>query len=88
MRYYVVDSFAKKPFTGNPAAVVFVDRELNENDHLNFAAEFNLSETCFVGNASSNFEDDSDFELRLDRFQICINKLILYLTDGSPQPMR
>ena len=75
MRYYVVDSFAKRPFTGNPAAVVFVDRELQENDYLNFSGEFNLSETCFVGNASSNFKDDSDFELRLARFQISINNI-------------
>ena len=66
MRYYIVDSFAKEPFTGNPAAVVLVDRELNEDDYLKFSAEFNLSETCFVGSASSNFETDSNFKLRLD----------------------
>ena len=88
MRFYVVDSFAKKPFTGNPAAVVFVDRELHEDDYLNFSGEFNLSETCFVGSASSDFEKDSDFELRFDKFNFFLYFNEYFPTDGSLQPMR
>ena len=44
----VVDAFAEKPFTGNPAAVVFLDEPRDEAWRQCVAAEFNLSETAFV----------------------------------------
>lgn len=45
---YVVDAFADKPFTGNPAAVVFLDGPRDDAWRQSVAAEFNLSETAFV----------------------------------------
>lgn len=45
---YVVDAFAEKPFTGNPAAVVFLDGPRDDAWRAAVAREFNLSETAFV----------------------------------------
>ncbi|MBK7878601.1 MAG: PhzF family phenazine biosynthesis protein [Planctomycetes bacterium] len=45
---WIVDAFAEKPFTGNPAAVCLLDaaRDVPWMQHV--AAEMNLSETAFV----------------------------------------
>lgn len=54
----VVDAFADEPFTGNPAAVVFLDGPRDDAWRAAVAREFNLSETAFV-------ETDGDaFRLR------------------------
>jgi predicted PhzF superfamily epimerase YddE/YHI9 len=45
---FAVDAFAEKPFSGNPAAVVFLDVERSDAWLQATAAEFNLSETAFV----------------------------------------
>jgi PhzF family phenazine biosynthesis protein len=44
----LVDAFAHGPFTGNPAAVVWVDRELSEAYLQSLAMEFNQAETAFI----------------------------------------
>lgn len=44
----VVDAFADKPFTGNPAAIVFLDEPKDDAWRQSIAAELNLSETAFV----------------------------------------
>ena len=64
MRFFVADSFANKPFTGNPAAVILADRDLNDDECLAFAAEFNLSETCFVSSVYNDFAHEDEFNLR------------------------
>ena len=66
MRYFIVDAFAKDAFTGNPAAVVLVDRKLTDSEYLKYAAKFNLSETCFVEleNENTDFKTESNFLLR------------------------
>ena len=66
MRYFIVDAFAKDAFTGNPAAVVLVDRKLTDSEYLKYAAEFNLSETCFVEleNENTDFKTETSFLLR------------------------
>ncbi|CBY36388.1 unnamed protein product [Oikopleura dioica] len=46
--FFIVDAFARKPFSGNPAAVVFLEKELEETEYLKFSSEFNLSETAFI----------------------------------------
>jgi GNAT superfamily N-acetyltransferase len=61
---YVVDSFAAKPGTGNPAGVVLLPPETN-SDSLDkwmqtVAAEFNLSETAFCWPQSQ--QQNSDIE--------------------------
>lgn len=56
-----VDAFADRPFTGNPAAVMPLDRWLDDATLQQIAAEHNLSETAFmVADASGQ----SDYELR------------------------
>ena len=44
---FQVDAFTKKPFGGNPAAVVPLDTWLPDETMLKIAAENNLSETAF-----------------------------------------
>jgi PhzF family phenazine biosynthesis protein len=45
---YQVDTFASRPFEGNPAAVCILDTWLSDEMMLSMAAENNLSETAFV----------------------------------------
>lgn len=49
-RIYIVDAFAKGPFSGNPAAVcVYEEKSKFTDEQLQLiAAEMNLSETCFA----------------------------------------
>ena len=48
MRQYVVDAFTKEVFTGNPAAVCYLDRWPADTLMRRIAVENNLSETAFV----------------------------------------
>ncbi|MFA6038050.1 MAG: PhzF family phenazine biosynthesis protein [Legionellales bacterium] len=48
MKIWTVDAFAKKPFTGNPAAVMIVDEFFQDALSQKIANEMNLSETAFV----------------------------------------
>ncbi|MDO5537243.1 MAG: PhzF family phenazine biosynthesis protein, partial [Desulfovibrionaceae bacterium] len=48
MRYYIVDAFTDRVFTGNPAAVLVLDEPLPEALIQSVAVENNLSETAFV----------------------------------------
>ncbi|MHB1315047.1 MAG: PhzF family phenazine biosynthesis protein [Christensenellales bacterium] len=59
MKYYVVDAFAKRVFSGNPAGVCIVDMPLQARTMQNIAAENNLSETAFVQK-----RDDGAYNLR------------------------
>ncbi len=46
--YWVIDSFAHAPFTGNPAGVVLDADGLTDEQLVAIAREINLSETAFV----------------------------------------
>lgn len=48
MKTYIVDSFTKEAFKGNPAGVCFPDQEITEEKMLTIAREFGLSETAFI----------------------------------------
>lgn len=48
MKSYIVDSFTKEAFKGNPAGVCFVEEAIGEERMLQIAKEFGLSETAFV----------------------------------------
>ena len=48
MKQYIVDAFTDKPFHGNPAAVLVMDRWLKDETMQAIAAENNLAETAFV----------------------------------------
>ena len=59
--FFQVDAFASKPLTGNPAAVMPLDRWLDDALMQAIAAENNLSETAF---AVPSDGEHSDYELR------------------------
>ncbi|KAL0740316.1 hypothetical protein Bca4012_081829 [Brassica carinata] len=63
VNYFVVDAFTESAFKGNPAAVCILEEEDERNDAWlqSLAAEFNLSETCFVNPISGH---DGRFRLR------------------------
>ncbi len=45
---YQVDAFTRKPFSGNPAAVVLLNEQMSDEWMLALAQEMNLSETAFL----------------------------------------
>jgi PhzF family phenazine biosynthesis protein len=55
---WIVDAFADRPFTGNPAAVVLLDGRRDAAWRQAVAEELNLSETAFV-----SARDDGAFDL-------------------------
>jgi len=56
----VVDSFSKKPFSGNPAAVCLLDSPLTKEEMQAIAMEMSLSETAFV----EKTQEEGNFSLR------------------------
>lgn len=56
----IIDAFASKPFTGNPAAVCLLDSTLEKQEMQLIAMEMNLSETAFV----ERTEEEGVFSLR------------------------
>jgi PhzF family phenazine biosynthesis protein len=46
--FYLVDAFARAPFTGNPAGVVILDKELPAALMQSIAMEMNQAETAFA----------------------------------------
>lgn len=59
--FFQVDAFADRPLTGNPAAVMPLDRWLPDDRLQAIAAENNLSETAFTVPSES---DDTEYHLR------------------------
>jgi PhzF family phenazine biosynthesis protein len=59
--FFQVDAFADRPLTGNPAAVMPLERWLDDSLMQAIAAENNLSETAFTVASES---EDVDFDLR------------------------
>jgi len=59
--FFQVDAFAERPLTGNPAAVMPLERWLDDAVMQAIAAENNLSETAFTVSSEG---DDADFDLR------------------------
>jgi len=59
--FFQVDAFAERPLTGNPAAVMPLERWLDDAVMQAIAAENNLSETAFTVPSDS---DEFDYDLR------------------------
>ena len=59
--FFQVDAFADRPLTGNPAAVMPIERWLDDEVMQAIAGENNLSETAFTVPSDG---DDADFDLR------------------------
>lgn len=55
MKQYIVDAFTNRIFSGNPAAVCLLDRDLDDATLQNIARENNLSETAFVRELPDSF---------------------------------
>ncbi|CAH2042947.1 unnamed protein product [Thlaspi arvense] len=67
VKYAVVDAFTGSPFKGNPAAVCFLEDERDDRWLQAVAAEFNLSETCYlsrISDSESNSATTPRFRLR------------------------
>lgn len=58
MKYYIVDTFTDKLFSGNPAGVCIVEEKVSDDTMQKIAFENNLSETAFIQKA------DDDYSLR------------------------
>ncbi|KAF3660888.1 hypothetical protein FXO37_13168 [Capsicum annuum] len=48
VKYVVVDAFTDTAFKGNPAAVCLLEEEKDDKWLQSVAAEFNISETCYL----------------------------------------
>jgi len=48
MRYYIVDAFTDKLFSGNPAGVCILEKDLPDETLQKIASENNLAETAFI----------------------------------------
>lgn len=48
MKYYIVDAFTEKPFSGNPAGVCLPDKWPRDDTMQSIAFENNLAETAFA----------------------------------------
>jgi PhzF family phenazine biosynthesis protein len=59
--FFQVDAFAERPLTGNPAAVMPLEKWLDDGVMQAIAAENNLSETAFTVPSES---DEFDYDLR------------------------
>ena len=59
--FFQVDAFAERPLTGNPAAVMPLERWLDDKVMQAIAAENNLSETAFTVPSD---REDADYDLR------------------------
>lgn len=56
VRYWTVDAFTDRPFTGNPAAVCWLESGKDTAWMQSVAAEMNLSETAFVRRLADAYE--------------------------------
>jgi PhzF family phenazine biosynthesis protein len=56
IRFYHIDAFANKVFSGNPAGVCFLDACIEDSILQSIAAENNMSETAFLKQAGNNYE--------------------------------
>jgi trans-2,3-dihydro-3-hydroxyanthranilate isomerase len=61
-RFYIVDVFAERPYSGNPLAVVVGEEALSDETMQQIAAETNYSETTFV---TTEPEEDGGYRVRI-----------------------
>ncbi|KAB2016218.1 hypothetical protein ES319_D08G080900v1 [Gossypium barbadense] len=64
IKYYVVDAFTNSAFKGNPAAVCLLEEERDEKWMQAVAAEFNISETCYLTWITNSTSPNTRFRLR------------------------
>ncbi|XP_022769831.1 uncharacterized protein LOC111313418 isoform X2 [Durio zibethinus] len=64
VKYYVVDAFTDSAFKGNPAAVCLLEEDRDDQWLQAVAAEFNLSETCYLTRSKGFSSHTPRFSLR------------------------
>lgn len=64
VQYYVVDAFTDSAFKGNPAAVCLLEEERDEKWLQSVAAEFNISDTCYLTRIIDSASPNPRFRLR------------------------
>ncbi|KAJ3592796.1 hypothetical protein NHX12_005135 [Muraenolepis orangiensis] len=66
LEVFTVDAFTNLPFKGNPAAIIPLLSELDDETYQEISAEMNLSETAFITrlSPSDDFTTGSRFRLR------------------------
>ncbi|XVE73168.1 hypothetical protein DITRI_Ditri11bG0095600 [Diplodiscus trichospermus] len=64
VKYYVVDAFTDSAFKGNPAAVCLLEEDKDDHWLQAVAAEFNLSETCYLTRRTGASSHTPRFRLR------------------------
>ncbi|XVE73170.1 hypothetical protein DITRI_Ditri11bG0095800 [Diplodiscus trichospermus] len=64
VKYYVVDAFTDSAFKGNPAAVCLLEEDKDDHWLQAVAAEFNLSETCYLTGRTGASSHTPRFRLR------------------------
>lgn len=55
MNINIINAFASEPFSGNPAAVCILERDIEDDLKQQIAMEINLSETAFVVSGEDGF---------------------------------
>jgi len=72
VNYSLVDAFTDSPFKGNPAAIVLLEEERDDEWLQSVATEFNVSETAYLTRSDSN---PNNFHLRwftpVDEVNLC-----------------
>jgi PhzF family phenazine biosynthesis protein len=65
MKIFIVDAFSNKAFGGNPAGVVMLDREEDDEFLKNIAQELRMSSTAFVeARSQKTFKLEKNFNLK------------------------
>ncbi|MCX7338750.1 MAG: PhzF family phenazine biosynthesis protein [Alphaproteobacteria bacterium] len=64
MKFWTVDAFTDRLFSGNPAAVCLVDSFPDDGLMQKIATEINLSETAFLVPAQTASQENSHFSIR------------------------
>ncbi|PON65767.1 Phenazine biosynthesis protein [Parasponia andersonii] len=71
VKYSLVDAFTESPFKGNPAAVCLLEEYRDEQWLQSVAAEFNISETCYLTRITESEEPyDSPHHSSIPRFRL------------------
>ena len=70
MPIFTVDAFTASAFAGNPAAVMLLEDDIQDEMKQKIAREMNISETAFVTklNAADDFENSDRFTLKYHSF--------------------
>ncbi|KAL5561652.1 hypothetical protein UlMin_031399 [Ulmus minor] len=70
VKYSVVDAFTDAPFKGNPAAVCLLEEERGDQWLQSVAAEFNISETCYLTRITESDPHDSPNGNAIPKFRL------------------